>query len=41
MDAFLKFMTADTTIFGIVFQNWMLTLAGILVLWALVLVRDL
>jgi hypothetical protein len=41
MDAFLKFMTADTTIFGIVVHNWMLGLVGIFVLWALVLVRDL
>ena len=41
MDAFLKLMTDDTTIFGIVVHNWMLGLAGIVVLWAVVLVRDL
>ena len=41
MDAFLKFMTDDTTIFGLVIHNWILALAGVIVLWALVLVRDL
>ncbi len=41
MDAFLKFMTDDTTIFGLVIHNWILTLAGVIMLWALVLVRDL
>jgi hypothetical protein len=40
MDAFLNFMTADTTIFGIVVQNWMLALAGVVVFWAIILVRD-
>lgn len=41
MDAFLKFMTTDTTIFGINIHNWMLALAGVVVLWVAVLVRDL
>jgi hypothetical protein len=41
MDAFLKFMTDDTAIFGIVVHNWMLAFAGVIVLWVLVLFRDL
>lgn len=41
MDAFLNFMTADTMIFGVNVHNWMLGLAGIVVIWATVIVRDL
>jgi hypothetical protein len=41
MDAFLKFMTDDTTIFGIVVHNWMLAFVGVIIVWALVLLRDL
>lgn len=41
MDAFLRFMTTDTTVFGMHIHNWMLGLAGVVVLWVTVLVRDL
>lgn len=41
MDEILKFMTADTMIFGVNIHNWMLGLAGFIVLWATVIVRDL
>jgi len=41
MNAFLKLMTADTTIFGVVVHNWVLGLVSIVVLWALLLLRDL
>ena len=41
MDPFLKFMTADTVIFGVNIHNWMLALAGVVVLWTAVIVRDL
>ena len=40
METFFKLMTGDTTIFGIVVHNWMIGLASIVMLWALVLVRD-
>jgi len=41
MDAFLNFMTADTAIFGVNVHNWMLALAGFILLWATVIVQDL
>ena len=41
MDAFLNFMTADTTIFGLSIHNWMLGLAGVVILWVAVVVQDL
>ena len=41
MDAFLTLMTADTTIFGVNIHNWMIGLAGVAVIWATVIVRDL
>lgn len=40
MDAFLNFMMADTTIFGVSIHNWMIGLAGVVVLWLTVVVRD-
>jgi hypothetical protein len=41
MDAFLKFLTADTTIFGVNIHNWMIGLAVVVVIWATVILRDL
>ena len=41
MDAFLNFMTADTAIFGVNVHNWMLALAGFILLWATVIAQDL
>ena len=41
MDVFLNLMMADTTIVGISIQNWMLALAGVVVLWSAFIVRDL
>jgi hypothetical protein len=41
MDAFLKLMTSDTTLYGVSVQNWMILVAGIFIIWTVVLVRDL
>jgi len=41
MDAFLQFMTADTTIDGFTIHNWIFALAGVVVIWTTVIVRDL
>jgi hypothetical protein len=41
MDVFLKFMTADTIIFGVSIHIWILALAGVVVLWTAAIVRDL
>lgn len=41
MDAFVKFMTGDTTIFSVTVHNWLLALGGVVVIWAIVLLRDL
>ena len=38
MDAVLKFLVADTTIFGFDIHNWMLIIGGIVAIWALSLV---
>ncbi len=40
MDAFLNFMTADTTIFGVTIHNWIIALTGVVVLWVMIVVRD-
>jgi|BarGraIncu00222A_1022003.scaffolds.fasta_scaffold48382_1 hypothetical protein len=41
MDAFLGFMTSDTTLFGFDIHNWIVALAGFVVIWGIVLVKDL
>jgi hypothetical protein len=41
MDAFLRFMTSDTTLFGFNIHNWIAALAGVVVIWGVVLVKDL
>lgn len=33
MDTFLHFMTSDTTLFGISIHNWIIALAGFVVIW--------
>ena len=40
MDTALKLMTEDTRIFGFVVHNWLFALAGVVVLWVFILVRD-
>lgn len=41
MDAFLNFMTSDITVFNVTVHNWLIALAGIVVLWTMVLLKDL
>jgi hypothetical protein len=41
MDAFLRFMTSDTTLFGFDIHNWIVALAGFVVILVVVLVKDL
>ena len=40
MDAFLNFMTGETTMYGYVVHNWIIALAGFVIIWVIVLVRD-
>jgi hypothetical protein len=41
MDAFLHFMMSDTTLFGLNIHNWIAALAGFIVIWGAIIVRDL
>jgi hypothetical protein len=41
MDAFLHFMMSDTTLFGFNIHNWIVALAGFIVIWGAIIVKDL
>ena len=41
MDAFLHFMISDASILGFDIHNWIVALAGFVVIWGIVLVKDL
>jgi len=41
MDEILNFFTTSTTLFGFDFQNWILAVGAIAVIWLLVLLPDL
>ena len=41
MDAFYSLMTGDTTVFDVTVHNWLIALGGVVVLWSMVLLRDL
>jgi hypothetical protein len=41
MNTFIHFMTSDTTLFGINIHNWIIVLVGFVVIWGVVLIRDL
>jgi hypothetical protein len=41
MDAFYNFMTGDTTVYGFTAHNWLIALAGVVVIWGTVLIKDL
>jgi len=40
MDAFVKLLTADSSIFGYTVHNWILLVGAIVVLWGIVLAKD-
>ena len=41
MDAFSNFMMSDTTLFGFNIHNWIVALAGFIVIWGAIVVKDL
>ena len=41
MDAFLDFMTSDTTVLHVTVHNWVIALGAFAILWGAILVRDL
>jgi len=41
MNAFYSFMTGDTAVFSITIHNWLIALAGVVVVWGTVLLKDL
>ncbi len=41
MDIFLQFMASDTMLFGFNIHNWIVSLAGFVVILGVVLIKDL
>ena len=41
MDTFLQFMKSGTTLLGFNIHNWVVALAGFVVIWGIVLIKDL
>jgi len=41
MDAFLNFMMSDTTVLNVTVHNWLIALGGFVVIWTMVLLKDL
>ena len=41
MDAFYNLLTGDITVYGVTVHNWLVALAGVVVIWGTVLLKDL
>jgi hypothetical protein len=40
MDELIKFLTADTPIWGYSIHNWLLVISAAIVIWVIVLAKD-
>jgi hypothetical protein len=40
MDKFLDFMTRDTPMYGYAVHNWIIALTGFVIIWVIVIARD-
>jgi hypothetical protein len=40
MNAFYSLMTGDTRVFDFTVHNWLIALAGVVVIWGTVLLKD-